>query len=55
MGWQIARAHGAWNAANVGVTFELVSNPDDATFEVVFGGPNGSVRAVSFFPEHRRS
>jgi hypothetical protein len=50
MGWQIARAHGAWNAADVGVSFNLVSNPDDAAFEVVYGGLNGFAGAVSFFP-----
>jgi Pregnancy-associated plasma protein-A len=50
MGWQFALAHSAWNAAGVGVTFNLVSNPDDAAFEVVFGGHSDIASAMAFFP-----
>ncbi|KAF4447076.1 putative matrix metalloproteinase-11 protein [Fusarium austroafricanum] len=39
-----------WNEFNVGVTFEWVTKPADATFALWHGGSQGGVLASAFFP-----
>lgn len=39
-----------WNELGVGVTFEYVKNPADATFGLWHGGSQGNVLASAFFP-----
>lgn len=39
-----------WNELAVGVTFEWVKNPADATFALWHGGSQGNVLASAFFP-----
>ncbi|KAF7852761.1 hypothetical protein EAF04_010880 [Stromatinia cepivora] len=47
---QFCQATEAWNAADVGVTFEWVPLAKDATFVLCHGGDKGSVLAEAFFP-----
>jgi hypothetical protein len=39
-----------WNSLNVGVTFEWVTDLEDAAFVLSYGGNQGTVLAESFFP-----
>ncbi|KAJ9661436.1 hypothetical protein H2198_002004 [Neophaeococcomyces mojaviensis] len=39
-----------WNSYKVGVRFNWVSNVDDATFVLAYGGDKGTVLASAFFP-----
>lgn len=43
-----------WNSKNIGVTFQWTVNRAEATFEVVYGGPNPPYVASAFFPNARR-
>lgn len=47
---QLKQAAGAWNKANVGVTFEFVALAKDANFVLCHGGDKGNVLASSYFP-----
>ncbi|KAG6983169.1 hypothetical protein FocnCong_v006352 [Fusarium oxysporum f. sp. conglutinans] len=42
-----------WNKADVGVTFEWVEDPKDATFILAHGPRNPGVLASAFFPNHK--
>lgn len=47
---QLCRAANEWNSRNIGVTFEWVAKLEDACFVLSYGGTNGSLLAVAFFP-----
>ncbi|KIW90279.1 uncharacterized protein Z519_08923 [Cladophialophora bantiana CBS 173.52] len=46
-----ASATAEWNSHNVGVTFNGVSDADDAAFVLAYGGDNEGVLASAFFPD----
>lgn len=47
---QLALAAKQWNDAKVGVVFEWVQDPKEATFALVYGGASGQTLARAFFP-----
>lgn len=51
-GYSMNRACAQWNALAAGVTFQWVSDIDDAAFVVRYGGDLGSVYARAYFPNN---
>ncbi|KAH0542210.1 hypothetical protein FGG08_003332 [Glutinoglossum americanum] len=47
---QLNAATEVWNSLDIGVTFEWVTDLEDAAFVLVYGGDQGTVLAESFFP-----
>ncbi|EXJ65627.1 uncharacterized protein A1O5_11154 [Cladophialophora psammophila CBS 110553] len=47
---QLRKAAAEWNSHNVGVSFNWVSDVDDAAFVLAYGGDKEGVLASAFFP-----
>ncbi|KAL8765137.1 MAG: hypothetical protein Q9209_007695 [Squamulea sp. 1 TL-2023] len=50
---QLEIAAGKWNEANVGVRFEFVPLPKDASFVLCHGGDKSTVLASAYFPDEK--
>ncbi len=52
-GHQLNAGAQMWNDVNIGVTLKWVSNIDEATFVLVYGGEDGNTLARAFFPNKK--